>query len=48
MDDRLDALKRRFGRDAPEVRQEISGADREILRALGYAEESPSFEGEPR
>jgi arylsulfatase A-like enzyme len=48
MSERLDALRRRFGRDAPEVRQEIGDADRAALRALGYAAESPSSEGEPR
>jgi len=48
MSERLDALKRRFDRGAPEVRQEISDADRAALRALGYAAESPSSEGESR
>jgi arylsulfatase A-like enzyme len=48
MSERLDALRRRFGRGAPEVRQEIGDADRAALRALGYAAEFPSSEGEPR
>jgi arylsulfatase len=48
MSERLDALTRSFDRDAPEIRQEFSDADRERLRALGYAAESPSSEGGSR
>jgi hypothetical protein len=48
MSERLDSLTRSFGRAAPEIRQEISDADREMLRTLGYAAESPSSEGGSR
>ena len=48
MSERLDALLRSFDRDTPEIRQEISDADRDRLRALGYAGESPNSRGVPR
>jgi len=48
MSERLYALMRSFDRDVPEIRQEISDADRERLRTLGYAAKSPSSEGESR
>ena len=48
MSERLDALMSRFDRDVPEIRQEISDAEREGLRALGYAEGDLSAEGESR
>ena len=48
LSERLDALKRSLNRDVPEIRQELSDADRERLRTLGYAAESPSSEGETR
>ena len=45
---RLDLLMRSLGRDVPEIRQEITDADREALRALGYADESSDTEEEAR
>jgi arylsulfatase A-like enzyme len=48
MSERLDRLMDSLGREAPEIRQEITDADRETLRALGYAEESPDTEGDAR
>jgi len=44
MSEQLDRLKRSLGREVPETRQELTDADRETLRALGYAEESPDVE----
>jgi hypothetical protein len=48
MNERLDLLMRSLGPDVPEIRQEITDADREALRALGYADESPETEEEGR
>jgi arylsulfatase A-like enzyme len=48
MNERLDLLMRSLGRDVPEIRQEITDADREALRALGYADGSPETEEEVR
>ncbi|MBW2494428.1 MAG: sulfatase [Deltaproteobacteria bacterium] len=48
MSEQLDQLKRDLGGEAPEIRQPLSDADREALRALGYAEESPSVEEQAR
>jgi hypothetical protein len=48
MNERLDLLMRSLGRDVPEIRQEITDADREALRALGYADEAPDTEEEAR
>jgi arylsulfatase A-like enzyme len=48
MSEKLDALMRSFDRDVPEIRQKFTDADREMLRALGYAEEPSDPEGEAR
>ncbi len=48
MSERLDLLMRSFDHDAPEIRQKLTDADREMLRALGYAGESPNTEGGAR
>lgn len=42
---RSDRLKRSLDREVPETRQQLTDADRETLRALGYAEE-PSDSGD--
>ncbi len=48
LSERLDRLKLDLGREVPETRQEITDADREALRALGYADEPPAAEDDPR
>ena len=48
LSERLDRLKLDLGREVPETRQEITDADREALRALGYADESLDTEEEAR
>jgi len=46
MSERLEGVLRSLDRGVPETRQEISDADRELLRSLGYAGESPHGEAQ--
>ncbi len=48
LSERLDRIKRSLDREVPETRRELSDADREALRALGYAGESPDTGDETR